>query len=310
MATPQRAQSVKAGSGGPATEQRVQSAKPAAGGISLVEPLLVLLTLLGVQYGLLPEFSDTIISTPAQMPLYEQTRELMDPAVLESLRVEALSHADQTVLSGAFSETQGIVLRFNRDGLRNLSASRWSGLMPFFEAAAEREMNAFVLNVLIVPDGRSVKTHLDNTVAIKSPNNHIAHCVTVLYLQIPLGMRGGQLELFENSRKESWSNPLSGDPDATLTPQVNTLVKFRGDAWHRISMMRSADGRPRISLVLEQYSIPEEVYAQTTRFSEKKLEAENHDVFQYIIQQLKQTIGYLVVAALCWFLWVAAKAFK
>lgn len=280
-----------------------------SGGVSpLLEPALVLLALLFLQH-LVQEATDDVISTPQYMPLYERTQALLDAPLLESLRAEALSHADSSTLSGAFGQTQGVVLRFNREGVQELNASQWAGLMPFFDAVADPQTNAYVLNVLIVPDGASVKLHVDNTVGIRSVTKYLAHSVSVLYLQVPKRMHGGRLELFHRYRSKSWTNPLNDHADASLTPAENMLVKFRGDAWHAIEEMQSADGQPRVSLVLEQYRIPAEAYPETITFAHKaseESEVNEFDMLQYVITQLSKSMTYLIVASGAWLLYTAS----
>lgn len=166
--------------------------------------------------------------------------------------------------------------------------------------------NAFVLNVLIVEPNASdpsaaVGLHLDNTAAINSARKYIAHSVSVLYLQVPKGMEGGELELFETIE-----DGIEAGPDATVIPAEGDLILFRGDAFHRISSMSLAgdhgfepdelghweededefegaeemvrgEDRLRISLVLEQYRIPDAAYGYTSVFELN--ESEDHRVY-------------------------------
>jgi len=48
--------------------------------------------------------------------------------------------------------------------------------------------------------------------------------------------------------------------------EENKLVKFRGDAMHRVGRHLSASGAERISLVTEQYIVPEPFYGKLPTF--------------------------------------------
>jgi hypothetical protein len=51
-------------------------------------------------------------------------------------------------------------------------------------------------------------------------------------------------------------------------PQENTLTEFRGDCFHGVTGFTSARAKePRISLVLEQFRVPKEMYNVTWDWS-------------------------------------------
>ena len=92
--------------------------------------------------------------------------------------------------------------------------------------------------------------------------------VSVYYLLVPTEMEGGELELFADLVQKK-------RPDERVYPIEGDLVTFRGDAYHRVTQVRQrvgAEAPPtateslRVSLVLEQYRIPERVYEHTFEF--------------------------------------------
>jgi len=200
-------------------------------------------------------------------------------------------------------------LRFNRDGLMllrtNDSFTDLRFLLPYFERVEDPRANCFVMNVLVIPpesgssDGAAAADeerhaaglHRDNTVAIDALRNYVAHTVSVYYLQVPERMVGGRLELFRRV-----PNGQHSPPDATVHPWEGELVVFRGDAYHRVTAVRlrgSKDGTDaiavqdettllRISLVLEQYRIPADKYAATTRLEVNRQQGEMDDFRHYV----------------------------
>ena len=55
-------------------------------------------------------------------------------------------------------------------------------------------------------------------------------------------------------------------PAATVAPEPNMHVTFRGDAKHAVLGFASASGQSRVSLVLEQYRVDERLYPLTLEF--------------------------------------------
>ena len=236
------------------------------------------------------------ISCTADQPLFTRAEGLFDASEREALLTTAighpLSHAHvmEDELSANFANTRGFVLKFNREGheqlVNNESIADLRFLLPFFDRVQDPEANSFVMNVVILaPDANAsanakpaIGLHVDDTVGIESARMWLAHSVSVLYLSIPVGMVGGALELYTDHDNKR--------PDARILPNAGELVVFRGDAYHRVTEMkiRSSQvedddekeeppsagpdaGELRVSLVLEQYRIPPEVYPSTTVFT-------------------------------------------
>ena len=123
----------------------------------------------------------------------------------------------------------------------------------------------------------AVGRHLDMTAALLTEEvTYVAHQVDVLYLRVPEGLVGGQLCVWEpeavgEQPARTWVPP----PDEMLAPEENLHVSFRGDAKHGVRRWthgtddaraaRGADAS-RVSLVLEQYVISDDVYPRAVTF--------------------------------------------
>ena len=137
-------------------------------------------------------------------------------------------------------------------------------MSDWFDRIRHPKSNAYVMNILVCdepngdPRGIAVNIHTDNSVNIRNhTHNFSAYEVDVLYVQIPVDMQGGHLEVFTAYDE----NP--GVPSMKVAPRENRLVRFRGDAPHLVRGYRTMTGVRRISLVLEQYFLPRESVHQS-----------------------------------------------
>lgn len=277
--------------------------------------------LIGLLLFAIYRFSESIIDAPFrtcadEAPLVEKSPAFISPDECAALlgRVLAQQNEDNR-LSEKFSSSKGFVFRFNKEGLTRLaSSSSYAFLAPIVDRMRDPLANAFVLNALIMPLVRddakhkaSIGVHVDDTVGIDSTSRFLAHSVTVLYLSVPEQMAGGELQLFNYSRREGLRE--SDAPDAIVRPSEGLLATFRGDALHRVTeaslnpnRWRSlADGgddaletSARVSLVLEQYRIPESHYEETLTFV---VEASGVDIRSYGNQW--KSIGLKAVKMSC-----------
>ena len=191
----------------------------------------------------------------------------------------ALEHPKLRVRGGlndaGFSKTRGFVVKFNLEGVDKFQTSPdYACFAPVFEKLRLPEANAFVMNVLLCElgdydqynaDELSVGMHLDTTVGIYSRHMFIAHQVSVLYNSVPEDMVGGELEMFPYG---TGYPEFEAAPGKKVTPKENTLVTFRGDAFHQVRSYKTKTGSERVSLVLEQYKINEDMYGKTVRYLE------------------------------------------
>ncbi|CAD7702319.1 unnamed protein product [Ostreobium quekettii] len=165
-----------------------------------------------------------------------------------------------------FKYTRGWLMKFNREGLARVRGNdSWAYAVRYFDAVENPEANAFVMNLLVAEqpppsEGDAVGPHYDDTIDVDAPGQFMAHQVNVLYTSVPQKLRGGELEVwpYEHDNTEL--------DKAIITPAENTMVEFRGDACHRVRGFWSPSGARRISIVVEQYRIPEKLYKHTREF--------------------------------------------
>lgn len=243
-------------------------------------------------------YAPWIRSATADQPLERIERSFFADDAAAALTRCAVAGASSRAneLNELFSATRGLVARFNAEGVDAARRHAALGcLLPFFDAVRDPAANAFVLNVLSCDAGTDappVAYHIDATVAIDEERYAFAaHSVSVWYASVPRDMAGGALDLvlFDDALFAAAANdarksrallaevdgapagvvPLGGSTAtvASITPAYNDLVVFRGDAFHRVRPYRAADesGR-RVSLVLEQYRVPDGHYAKTEAF--------------------------------------------
>ncbi|HEX8536135.1 MAG TPA: 2OG-Fe(II) oxygenase, partial [Cystobacter sp.] len=152
---------------------------------------------------------------------------------------------------------------FLRDYLAQaLEPRSWRGLLPWRERLLgprpeRRRPNAFYLNLLLLEAGRGVGRHIDATLQEPSgvPGATPEH-VSVLYLNVPEGAKGGALVL-------SRGQLARGE----VRPRPGLLVHFRGDLTHEVQPFTGGpEGALRASLVCEQYAFAPEALARQPAF--------------------------------------------
>jgi hypothetical protein len=167
-------------------------------------------------------------------------------------------------LTDLFKDTTGFVLRFiNSSHLQQqFQQHNATFLYNIFTKIKNPKCNAFACNLLIMP-ARNKETnvlsgikHNDCTMGINEPyfpnRTYSPKCVSVLYLQTPNEFTEGELELYTFMG-------LSTKPNQIIKPKIGKLVVFRGDLQHSVKSFDTTEDTPRISLVFEQYIIPQQL---------------------------------------------------
>ncbi len=150
----------------------------------------------------------------------------------------------QNNLNRDFVGTRGFSVVFTREGIERAVAA-----FPFFEGYVRRvlrdDCNAFYLNPLQLENGSRVDPHIDRSLRSYCKDIVVPLSVTVLYVDVPAGMIGGELVLARGKKTL-----------ARVRPRRGLLVEFDGDLTHSVERVDSP-GR-RLSLVCEQYSLTED----------------------------------------------------
>lgn len=187
-----------------------------------------------------------------------RTPEALPTGAIEAIRSAILDSSllGETNLSSQFSGTYGFSVTFRREALSEVTG-RFPSFAPFLEASLLPGCNAFLLNPLLVQNGRGVEAHLDRSMVFYGAGIGCPVAVSVLYVQVPEQLAGGELRLYHR-----------GERVAALAPMPRSLVTFRGDLVHEVVAVGA--GAPelsaaRISLVVEQYRVPEALLARVPR---------------------------------------------
>ena len=158
-----------------------------------------------------------------------------------------------STLNAGFAGTQGYSLTFKAEGRTRLD-KHFPEFTPYLESVIQEDSNAWFLNPLLIMKGNRVAPHIDCSLKswCRPDVPPYPQKVSVLYVQVPDDMEGGQLILHRRR------------PLATVTPQTNLLVEFKGNLRHEVCAVECST--PRISLVLESYQLPDDLLDRVPDF--------------------------------------------
>jgi hypothetical protein len=173
---------------------------------------------------------------------------------LNELRMQILScpYLAASNLNDRFAGTKGFSVKFKRSGIGEVER-HFPFFQPYLRIALKSECNAFNLNPLILEGGSRVEPHVDCSLSDYCKAITIPTIVSVLYVQVPPDLQGGELVFQERKHQVS-----------QIQPQANTLLYFRGDLIHSVNEVKSSQAR--ISLVCEQYNLSETRLQQIPEF--------------------------------------------
>jgi hypothetical protein len=177
---------------------------------------------------------------------YRRTPGALSPAEVAAIReaIHASPYLADTNLNELFEGTRGFSVTFHREALPDVVAA-FPAFAPYLDRVLLPGCDTFVLNPLVVENGRRVSPHTDSSLSSFRPGIGCPAAVSVLYVQVPAGLVGGELRLTQHGRAL-----------ASLVPAERALVVFRGDLTHEVTPVNEgAASLPtaRISLVVEQY---------------------------------------------------------
>ena len=188
------------------------------------------------------------------MSYYQQYRDAFSPAYLNELRGQILACPYFAVnnLNRDFVGTKGFSLVFQRSHLAQVN-QRFPYFAQYLNRIAKPECNAFYLNPLLLKQGSRVDPHIDRSLRSYCKTIHPPDVVSVLYIEVPADLKGGELVLRSHNRKVG-----------QIRPQTNTLVFFQGDLTHSVNLVTSSD--TRLSLVCEQYNLDDDLLIEIPEF--------------------------------------------
>lgn len=168
-------------------------------------------------------------------------------------RIRACRWFTTNNLNRDFVGTRGFSVVFHRtEQARVVAEFPWSE--AYLRRALRADCNAFYLNPLQLERGSVVAPHIDRSLRAYVLDVDPPLSVSVLYVDVPDGLRGGDLVLRRGRR-------VLG----RVTPRPGLLVSFDGDLEHAVERLE-VPGR-RLSLVCEQYALDEAQLAQVPPFA-------------------------------------------
>lgn len=189
------------------------------------------------------------------MKAFTEQAEAFPPAYPRRLckQIAASRYFVVNTLNRDFVGTRGFSVVFRRESLRQVERE-FPGFGPYLARALRPDCNAFYLNPLELVAGSRVDPHIDRS--LRSYAVHIGTPVTVsvLYVEVPPSMVGGELVLRRGKKHVS-----------RITPATNLLVTFDGDLTHSVGRMEGEGAR--LSLVCEQYRLDDEELDQIPTYA-------------------------------------------
>lgn len=146
-------------------------------------------------------------------------------------------------LNRDFVGTKGFSVVFQRSHLEK-TCQHFPFFKPYLDQALLSDCNAFYLNPLLLGSGSRVDPHIDRSLRSYCKTINPPQVVSVLYVQVPTGMEGGELVL--RNRKQQVGQ---------IKPEINKLIYFQGDLTHAVNAVKTPG--TRLSLVCEQYNLDE-----------------------------------------------------
>ena len=159
-------------------------------------------------------------------------------------------------LNRDFVGTKGFSVVFRRSHLLTVE-QQFPYFSRYLEQALQSDCTAFYLNPLLLKSGSRVDPHIDRSLRSYCKTIDPPNVVSVLYIEVPSDLVGGELVLRSHKR-----------PIGQIRPQANTLLFFQGDLTHSVNPVSSSGFR--LSLVCEQYNLED---IQLREIPEFKLES-------------------------------------
>lgn len=156
-------------------------------------------------------------------------------------------------LNRDFIATKGFSVVFQRSELGEVEL-RFPFFKPYLERALQPNCNAFYLNPLVLKEGSRVDPHIDRSLRSYCKTIEPPVIVSVLYVQVPPSLEGGELVLRNHKQQVG-----------QIKPEVNTLLYFQGDLIHSVNAVKTTG--TRLSLVCEQYSLSETELQDIPKFT-------------------------------------------
>lgn len=190
------------------------------------------------------------------MSYYRISHQVFAPEYLSELQgqIAACRYLATNNLNRDFIATKGFSVVFQRSGITEVER-RFPFFKTYLSVALQPTCNAFYLNPLLLHTGSRVDPHIDRSLRSYCKTIEPPDVVSVLYVQVPPALIGGELVLRCQKRQVG-----------CIRPQCNTLLYFQGDLTHSVKEVTNPNS-VRLSLVCEQYSLLEKELQEIPEFA-------------------------------------------
>lgn len=195
------------------------------------------------------------MSELGRLTYYQQYPQVFSPTYLSELKgqISACPYFAVNNLNRDFVATKGFSVVFGRSHLATVE-QRFPYFKPYLNRVLQHDCNAFYLNPLLLKMGSRVDPHIDRSLRSYCKTIAPPLVVSVLYIEVPIDLVGGELVLRSHKRQVG-----------QIRPQPNTLLFFKGDLTHSVNAVTSSG--TRLSLVCEQYSLDDRQLEEIPEFA-------------------------------------------
>ena len=202
-------------------------------------------------------------SHPYGFPLIDIQDDFLSPEECKDLKEYILKHE---LLNNDWGKNT--IIRFNtsEDSKKMFLEKNLEKIYKIFERIKQPGTNAYIVNTAILSNSynsekyNQITGHYDDSINIQDWTKRmiLPVCTTILYINIPENCEGGNLYL------SPFGSRGGLETKTQYIPKQGRKLTFRGDTNHLVEPFFCENNtEKRISLVLEQYKIPDKYMSDT-----------------------------------------------
>ena len=216
------------------------------------------------EYIVLEDYFSFKRSHPYGFPLIDIHDDFLSPEECKDLKEYILKHE---LLNNDWSKND-FIIRFNtsENSKKMFLEEKLEKIYKIFERIKQPGTNAYIVNTAILSNSINsskynvIEGHYDDTIEIHdwTKRSILPVCTTVLYINVPEKCEGGDLYLSPFGLRGGLETKTQ------YRPKQGKKLTFRGDTHHLVKPFFCENNtEKRISLVFEQYKIPDKYMCNT-----------------------------------------------
>ena len=205
-------------------------------------------------------------SHPNGFPLIDIQDDFLSPEECKDLKHYILKHE---LLNNDWNKNN-VIIRFNtsEDSKKMFLEKKIEKIYKIFEKIKQPGTNAYIVNTAIISNSYNseeynyIEGHYDDSIGICDWTKRyiLPVCTTILYINVPENCEGGNLYI------SPFGSRGGLETKTKYIPKQGRKLTFRGDTNHVVEhFFYENNTEKRISLVFEQYKIPDK-YMRDTDF--------------------------------------------